>query len=306
MPIAYFITFAFYIFMTVTIDKHSGFCTGVKSAIEIAERELREKGSLYCLGEIVHNHEEVKRLKELGLTIIGIEQFETLRNCRVMIRAHGEPPVTYRIAKENNIELIDASCPIVLSLQKAIRMEFNEMKERKGQIVIYGKEGHPEVLGLIGQTDGTAIVIKGEDDFSKIDFSRPIRLFSQTTMSLDGFRETVKLMGEKMQDGDHKDLPVFKVKDSVCRQVSNRSSGIRKFAGKFDVIIFISGKNSSNGMILFEECRKSNPCSYFISGKEELQKKWFELVGSVGICGATSTPLWQMEEVEREIKRFFN
>jgi 4-hydroxy-3-methylbut-2-en-1-yl diphosphate reductase len=289
--------------MNVTIDPHSGFCFGVVHAIEAAERELKKNGKLYCLGEIVHNKMEVERLKALGMIIISEEEFKNLKNCTVLIRAHGEPPETYLVSRKNNINLIDASCRIVLNLQKKILNDFKEMEEKNGQVVIYGKEGHAEVNGLQGQTKGKAIVIGDEHDLERIDFSRAIRLYSQTTMSTDGFMNMVEMIGERVRKSTSGRTDDFKWSDSICRQVSNRSDQLRKFVQNFEVIIFVSGKNSSNGMVLYEVCKKVNQRTYLVSGKEELQKEWFNSVSDVGICGATSTPKWLMEGVMEELKK---
>jgi 4-hydroxy-3-methylbut-2-en-1-yl diphosphate reductase len=290
--------------MQVTIDPHSGFCFGVVYAIEVAERELKSTDKLYCLGDIVHNNMEVNRLKEMGLIIIDPEDLHSLHDCRVLIRAHGEPPATYQVAIRNNIELIDASCPIVLHLQNDIRYGWEEMKKKNGQIVIYGKEGHAEVNGLKGQTEGNAIIIGSESDLEKIDFSRPVRFYAQTTMGIDGFQRMVQLIGQRMQEAGPGREADFIWNDSVCRQVSNRSAQLRGFAAMYDVIIFVSGLKSSNGMILYKVCREINPDSHMISSKQELQKDWFTGKETVGVCGATSTPMWLMEDVAGEIKRF--
>ena len=289
--------------MNVTIDPHSGFCFGVVHAIEVAERELGKNEKLYCLGDIVHNNMEVGRLKDLGMTIIGQEEFKYLENCKVLIRAHGEPPETYRTAMENNIELIDASCPVVLNLQNDILSGYSEMEKKNGQVVIYGKEGHAEVDGLRGQTKGNAIVIGGEHDLGRIDFSRPIRLYAQTTMSIDGFRKVVGMMDEKVKEMIRENTGDFRWNDSVCRQVSNRSGQLQEFVKNFEVILFVSGKQSSNGMFLYEVCKNVNQRTYLVSGKEELQPDWFIGIHNVGICGATSTPKWVMEEVMEEVKK---
>ncbi len=287
--------------MEITVDSNSGFCFGVVHAIDVAERELSESPRLYCLGDIVHNNMEVTRLKNMGLEIITREDLRNLHDCRVMIRAHGEPPETYRMALENNIELIDASCPIVLNLQNSIREGYLEMEKRKGQIVIYGKEGHAEVNGLKGQTNGTAIVVGDLDDLDLIDFSRPVRLYSQTTKSVEGFGELVRIIREKMTRESQGQSIDFEWRDSICRQVSNRSGHLRDFATRFDLIIFVSGKKSSNGMILFQVCRDVNPRTYLVSGPADVDPAWFNGIHSIGICGATSTPMWLMEEIAREI-----
>lgn len=291
--------------MNVVIDKYSGFCFGVIRAIEAAERELGEHDQLYCLGDIVHNGMEVKRLSDKGLKVISHDEFSLLNNAKVLIRAHGEPPETYRIAKENKISLVDASCPIVLKLQSKIRIAYEEMKVVNGQIVIYGKHGHAEVLGLLGQTENTAIVVDNMEDIDRIDFSRPIRLFSQTTKSIEGFAKVCELISEKIKlaDKDIKDSD-FVANDSICRQVSNRSIELKNFSMNYDVIVFVSGKKSSNGMFLFDLCKSVNERTYLVSEPAELDKAWFNNVESVGICGATSTPMWLMEAVAGIIREY--
>ena len=288
--------------MNVTIDPHSGFCFGVVYAIEIAERELAKGEKLYCLGDIVHNNMEVKRLKDMGLIIIEQDELDRLKNCKVLIRAHGEPPETYRIALKNNLNLIDASCPIVLNLQNEIRYGFQEMQELEGQIVIYGKDGHAEVNGLRGQTLGKAIVIGSEKDLWKIDFSKPVHLYAQTTKSVAGFHQIVGKIKEEMEKACPGEKIDFKWNDSICRQVSNRSRQLQEFAAKYQVVIFVSGKKSSNGMILFQVCKDINRNTYLVSDREELRSEWFKGVRSVGVCGATSTPMWLMEEVAGDIR----
>lgn len=271
--------------MLVEIDKNSGFCFGVVYAIEMAEDFLNENGSLYCLGDIVHNDKEVKRLQDKGLKIIDHDQLKELHDATVLIRAHGEPPETYRIAMENKLELVDASCPVVLKLQNRVRNAHDEER----QIVILGKKGHAEVNGLIGQTQQDAVVITCEEDVEKLDFDKPISLFSQTTKSTQLLYRIKERFEAKGID--------FKFNDTICRQVSNREPELRKFSERHDVIVFVSGKKSSNGKALFGTCKEVNPNSYFISGKEELDHSWFAGARSVGICGATSTPMWLMEEV---------
>jgi 4-hydroxy-3-methylbut-2-en-1-yl diphosphate reductase len=288
--------------LLVTIDPHSGFCFGVVYAIGVAERELQNNHKLYCIGDIVHNNMEVNRLRQMGLEIISNEELESLHDCKVMIRAHGEPPDTYRIALTNNIELIDASCPIVLHLQNVIHNGYLEMKEKKGQIVIYGKAGHAEVNGLKGQTGGTALVIGNEDDLQEIDYSRPIRFYSQTTMSVEGFDKMVQIIRQRMEAASNGKPIDFVGYDSVCRQVSNRSGHLRDFAGRFDVVIFVSGRKSSNGIILYNVCKEINPRTHLVSGMDEVKEEWFIDAQSVGICGATSTPMWLMEEIGQKIK----
>jgi 4-hydroxy-3-methylbut-2-en-1-yl diphosphate reductase len=290
--------------MNVTIDPHSGFCFGVVYAIEVAERELKMGHRLYCLGDIVHNNMEVNRLKEMGLIIIEREDLNSLTDCRVLIRAHGEPPETYQLALRNNIELIDASCPIVLNLQNDIRHGYMEMVAKNGQIVIYGKDGHAEVNGLKGQTGGKAIVIGSEDDLGRIDFTRPIRFYSQTTMSLSGFHGIVGLIGDRIRQATPGQEPDFIWNDTICRQVANRSEVLRDFSLKYDVVIFVSGRKSSNGLYLYEVCRSVNPSTHLVSAVDELQREWFGSAQNVGVCGATSTPMWLMEEVASEIRQY--
>jgi 4-hydroxy-3-methylbut-2-enyl diphosphate reductase len=293
--------------MKVTIDKNSGYCFGVEYAIQMAEEELAHTDTLYCLGDIVHNSMEVKRLHEKGLRIISREQLQELTDCKVLIRAHGEPPETYQLALKNNIELIDASCPVVLKLQNRVKHAHDKMTESKGQVVIYGQKGHAEVIGLTGQTNNEAIVVTSEEDLDKIDFSRPVTLFSQTTKSTKGFYKMKSLIEARIQAqvpqaGDD----YFDANDSICRQVSNREPQLQKFSHEHQVVIFVSGKKSSNGKALFEVCRNENPRSYFVENEEEIDPSWFEPEDSVGICGATSTPLWLMEKVARHIENLPN
>lgn len=280
----------------VEIDKKSGYCFGVTRAIKKAEEELKKGTPLYCLGYIVHNTLEVERLTKLGLITIDMEQFKQLKNARVLLRAHGEPPSTYEIAKQNNIELIDASCPVVLTLQNRIKKKDKET-DHSTQTVIYGKKGHAEVVGLVGQTNDRAIVIEDIDELDKLDYTKDIHLFSQTTKPLDGFREISTEIESRMQKSAQ-----FKSYDTICRQVSNRVPNLQEFAKKHDIVFFVAGKKSSNGKVLFEVCKKSNPNSYFISNPKEVDISLVKENISIGICGATSTPKWQMEEVEKIIK----
>jgi 4-hydroxy-3-methylbut-2-en-1-yl diphosphate reductase len=289
--------------MNVTIDKNSGYCFGVEFAIQMAEDEMENCEELYCLGDIVHNGMEVKRLYAKGLRIIDREQLKELRDTKVLIRAHGEPPETYRTALENNIELIDASCPVVLKLQNRVKHAFDTDKIKGGQIVIYGQVGHAEVIGLAGQTGDEAIIVTTEEDLDKIDFSRPVTLFSQTTKSTKGFYHIKSLIEERMQQANQ-DSTAFNANDSICRQVSNREPQLTKFSVEHDVIIFVSGKKSSNGKALYSVCKQHNPNSYFVENEEELEKAWFANAESVGICGATSTPMWLMQQVADNIKKF--
>ncbi|MEI7896073.1 MAG: 4-hydroxy-3-methylbut-2-enyl diphosphate reductase [bacterium] len=289
--------------MQVTIDPHSGFCFGVVHAIEAAERELQDNSTLYCLGDIVHNHLEVERLKNRGMVTISHEDIKTLHDCKVLIRAHGEPPETYETALRNRIVLIDATCPVVLTLQNSIHRGYMEMKKNNGQVVIYGKEGHAEVNALKGQTGGTAIVTGGENDLKQIDFTRPVRLYSQTTQSADGFKKVAKLIRERMEESATAHAVDFKSHDSVCGQVSNRVVHLAGFAAQFDLVVFVSGRNSSNGIILFQVCKDVNHRTYMVSNSAEVRREWFENIQSVGVCGATSTPLWLMEDVAGEIQK---
>lgn len=278
--------------VTVEIDKESGFCFGVVNAIRKAEEELAKGETLYCLGDIVHNSREVERLKAMGLITINHEQFRLLHNAKVLLRAHGEPPETYKTAKENNIEIIDATCPVVLQLQKRIKKEYQDGEPEEKQIVIFGKKGHAEVLGLVGQAKGKAIVLEEADEMHKIDLSKDIRLYSQTTKSLNEFGTIVGYIKKHLSP-----QATFKYYDTICRQVVNRIPNISKFALSHDLIFFVSGKKSSNGKMLFEECLRVNPNSHLIDSKDEIDDSLLKEAHSIGICGATSTPKWLMEEV---------
>lgn len=284
--------------MEVSIDKGSGYCFGVEFAIKMAEDEMEGADTLYCLGDIVHNDMEVQRLGKKGLKVISREDLQQLRNCKVLIRAHGEPPETYRTAIENNIELIDASCPVVLKLQHRVKSAFDKMEKEEGQIVIYGKKGHAEVIGLTGQTLEKAIVVMEDKDLEKIDFTRPVTLFSQTTKSTKGFYELKEKIDARIREakGSVEDVD-FNANDSICRQVSNREPQLKRFSTENDVIIFVSGKKSSNGRALYEVCKKQNPQSYFVENEQEIDLDWFKHTDRVGISGATSTPMWLMERV---------
>ena len=289
--------------MLVTIDPKAGFCFGVVKTIQIAEEELKKRGKLYCLGDIVHNKMEVDRLKKLGMLFIDHEEFKKLRNTIVLIRSHGEPPETYEIAKQNNIQLIDGTCPVVKKLQYRIRAQFEDVREPDGQIVIFGKEKHPEVVGLSGQTKNRAIVITGEDDLGKIDYTRPIQIFAQTTQSISLFQNITKKIAQKYEKTKKPANTKPVVNDTICRQVSNREPHLLEFAKKHDLILFVSGKHSSNGQFLFEVCKSVNPRTYKISTPEEIQTTWFDGISSVGISGATSTPGWLLENVSDVIKK---
>jgi 4-hydroxy-3-methylbut-2-en-1-yl diphosphate reductase len=287
--------------LEVHIDKNSGYCFGVEFAIQMAEDEMASGDTLYCLGDIVHNAMEVERLAKKGLIVIDREQLNTLFNCKVLIRAHGEPPETYALALKNNIELVDASCPVVLKLQNRVKNSFDDVESKNGQIVLYGQQGHAEVIGLTGQTNEKAIVITTEEDLDKIDFTKPISLYSQTTKSTKGFY-AMKALIEKRVEESQGNAASFDANDSICRQVSNREPQLQKFSKDNDVIIFVSGKKSSNGKALYGVCKAENERSYFVENESELIADWFNAGDKVGICGATSTPMWLMEKVEAYIQ----
>ena len=275
--------------VNIEIDDNSGFCFGVVFAISMAEDILEAEGKLYCLGDIVHNDEEVSRLKAKGLQIIDHEQLKNIKNEKVLIRAHGEPPETYKLALENNIELVDASCPVVLKLQNRVREAYNDNE----QILIYGKHGHAEVKGLVGQTNGDAIVIETFDELEKYELPKKLQLFSQTTKRTKNLYKLKSTLEEKGIEVDFN--------DTLCRQVSNRDVQLPTFVKKFDKVIFVAGLKSSNGKVLFDVCKENNPNTYFVSNKNELKKEWFNENENIGICGATSTPQWQMEEIKETI-----
>lgn len=291
--------------MIVTIDENSGFCFGVTTAIETAEREL-QKGTLFCLGDIVHNGQEVDRLDKLGLETIDYDDLRTLRNVRVLLRAHGEPPSTYRIAKQNNIEIIDASCPVVLNLQKRIREKYQAIhgKNTGAQIVIFGKKGHAEVIGLEGQTNNTAIVIESISQLHQLDFTRPIYLFSQTTKSVEEFQQIVAEIKKRKIENDTSEV-VFEYHDTICRNVANRVKRLQDFARGNDVVIFVGGQKSSNAKVLFQNCMEVNSCTVFVSSEADLTPEILQqchAAEKVGICGATSTPKWLMERIKQHIE----
>lgn len=283
--------------MKVEIDSDSGFCFGVVTAIRKAEEELARGGKLYCLGDIVHNAREVERLRLKGLVTITHEDLERLHDVKVLLRAHGEPPETYETAKRNNIEIIDATCPVVLQLQRRIKRDFDDSEENGPLILIYGKPGHAEVNGLVGQTKGKAVVIQNIRELDGIDLDRDILLYSQTTKSLEGFRAIVEEIQRRKRKGS------FRYFDTICRQVANRMEKIQEFARNHDVVLFVSGAKSSNGKVLFGQCQEVNPRTYMVTGEDDLRDEWLEGAGSVGICGATSTPSWLMKRVEEEVLR---
>ena len=273
----------------IEIDNGSGFCFGVTTAIKKAEEELAAGKTLYCLGDIVHNGMECERLKQLGLVTINHEEMKQLHGVKVLLRAHGEPPSTYEIARENDIEIIDATCPVVLQLQRRIKKQYDACPE--AQIVIFGKPGHAEVLGLVGQTESKAIVIANVEEVKRLDFTRDIYLYSQTTKSLDEFHRIIEYIQEHISPE-----ATFKSFDTICRQVANRMPNISAFASRHDLVLFVCGRKSSNGKVLFNECKSVNPNSHLIEGPEEIKKEWLDGVRTIGICGATSTPKWLMEQ----------
>lgn len=282
--------------ITIEIDNGSGFCVGVVTAIEKAEAALAKDAELYCLGDIVHNSDEVKRLSDKGMRTITHDDLNCLHNVRVLLRAHGEPPSTYAVARRNGISIIDATCPVVLKLQQRIKESYKEGAACNRQIVIYGKPGHAEVNGLVGQTDGNAIVVQGVDDLDKIDYNRDVDLYSQTTMSLSGFKSVIAEIEQRMQPGAS-----FRSFDTICRQVANRVDSLRRFASEHDLVLFVSGKKSSNGRFLFSECHAVNNATRLISDENDIDVEWLKGVKRIGICGATSTPRWLMERVKAHI-----
>lgn len=288
--------------MKIEIEPRSGFCFGVENAIKIAENALSQGENVYCLGSIVHNEQEVARLHNLGLVTIDHIRFAGLKNCKVLIRAHGEPPQTYELALKNNIEIIEATCPIVSRLQERIRNEWIKSGTSGAQIVLFGKESHAEVKGLLGQTGNNSILLRNVNDINNIDFSRPVVLFSQTTLSRDKYYEIISAIKSRFEENGTDSSSMLKVNNSICGQVSNREPALMKFSRMHDIIIFVSGKESSNGRMLFEVCRSVNNRSYFISSPGDIDSSWLKGVETVGISGATSTPKWLINEVSLRIK----
>ena len=285
---------------SIEIDNKSGFCFGVVTAIRKAEEELEKTGRLYCLGDIVHNSDEVERLRSKGLITITHEEMKLLHNVKVLLRAHGEPPATYELARKNNIEIIDATCPVVLQLQRRIKETYDTACPRP-QIVIYGKNGHAEVNGLVGQTNGEAIVVEDISQLDKVDLNHDIALYSQTTKSLQGFTKIIEeISAHKSPDS------TFKSYDTICRQVANRVDHIRQFASNHQLVLFVSGKKSSNGKILYNECLDVNPNTHFISNEDEINPDWLIGIDTIGICGATSTPRWLTENVKSKVNLLIN
>ena len=281
--------------MRVEIDEQSGFCFGVVRAISEAEGALKS-GSVASLGDIVHNRVEVQRLESLGLKTISREEIPTLAGKRMLIRAHGEPPKTYALAEASGVEIIDATCPVVAALQRKVKAAYEKMCEVGGTVVILGKRGHAEVIGLTGQVDEKAIVVESEEDLQLIEFSRPIYFLSQTTQSIDKFYRLAEIMRKRLPDE-----AMFTADDTICRRVSSREEHLREFASRHDIVIFVCGRKSSNGKVLYDVCRGANERTYNIEERSELHAEWFEGVESVGICGATSTPKWLMEDIAEAI-----
>ena len=284
--------------MRVIIDDKSGFCAGVVRAISEAERALEQGGEVFCLGDIVHNRVEVQRLEALGLKTIDHAALEALTNCRVLIRAHGEPPATYTKAEQRGLSIIDATCPVVAALQRRVKRAYEKMKSCRGTVVILGKRGHAEVVGLTGQVAEDAVVVESEQDLEQVDFSRPIYFLSQTTQSVTLFNRICEAMRVRLADS-----AMLTVDDTICRRVSSREEHLRAFARSVDVVVFVCGRKSSNGKVLFEMCREENARSYNIEEASEIDSAWFAGAQSVGVCGATSTPLWLMENVAKEIEK---
>jgi 4-hydroxy-3-methylbut-2-enyl diphosphate reductase len=288
--------------MEAEIDRKSGFCFGVQNAVEIAEKALLKGENVVSLGPIVHNDKEVERLSALGLVSIDHDKFKKLKDCKVLVRAHGEPPETYETAFKNNITIIEATCPIVKKLQSKIKDTWKSGRDSNVQVVIFGKAGHAEVVGLLGQTENEGILVSGPDDLKKIDTSRPVRLFAQTTMSKRDYRAFADLLRTEMKEKGISDVDnMLQVNDTICGQVSNREPHLRTFAQKHDVLVFVSGKESSNGKMLYSVCKSVNPDTHFVSSPDEIRKEWFDGKKSAGICGATSTPKWLIEKVHKII-----
>jgi len=287
--------------MKVTIDPYAGFCFGVKKTVEIAEKELQKNEKLYCIGDIVHNQEEINRLKSSGLKITNFESLPEKKGSNILFRAHGEPPSSYRKAKQSGLHLIDGTCPIVLKLQQKIKGAYNELKKINGQVVIYGSKNHPEVIGLSGYANDEALVLESLEDIDQIDFNKPIRLFAQTTKDIEKYNLIKEAISKKTDEGNG--ASDYQYYNSICGQVSNRVPKLKDFCTENEVVVFVSGKKSSNGKFLYNICKSANIKSFFISATNELNQEWFNDIETVGISGATSTPLWLMEEIANQIKR---
>jgi 4-hydroxy-3-methylbut-2-enyl diphosphate reductase len=291
--------------MVVDVDERSGFCFGVQNAVEIAEEFLAKGEKVFSLGQIVHNDIEVERLFKMGLESINHDQFRKLKNCKVLIRAHGEPPETYYVAEKNNITIIEATCPIVKKLQSKIKETWIETRKKGGQVVIFGKAGHAEVVGLIGQTNNETILTDGKENLDKIDYKKELHLFSQTTMSVSDYKQLAETIRLRMREnGIESPEKYLHVNNTICGQVSNRQPGLKAFARKHDIVIFVSGKESSNGKMLYSICKSENPETFFISSPDDLKREWFKGKKSVGICGATSTPKWLIDSIRDLIYTF--
>lgn len=286
--------------MKITVDHDSGFCFGVKRAIEMAEAQLEKHDKLYCLGDIVHNKSEIRRLSEKGLITAGLQDIKKLKSGRILFRAHGEPPLSYRIIKENNLVLTDATCPIVKRLQEKVKKAWDYVSNVNGQLLIYGNPGHPEIIGLSGQTGDGAIIVSDPEDLSAIDPKRPVELFSQTTKSPAGYNKLEQNLRTLMKKHSEHDIPL-RVHNTICGQISRRLPLIREFAASHEVIIFVGGNQSSNAKVLFKHCKEVNPNSRFVSLPEEMEKEWFRNASTAGVCGATSTPQWLMEKIAEQI-----
>ena len=291
--------------MKIEIEKSSGFCFGVENAINMAEEALLSGDTVYCLGQIVHNEIEVERLQKLGLITIDNKQFSELKNCKVLIRAHGEPPDTYEIAARNNISIIEATCPIVKKLQNKVARAWSSGDTNKGQVAIFGKAGHAEVKGLLGQTSGNAILVSKKEDIAKIDYSQALSIFSQTTMSIREFKQIVSHIQDNYRDHGYDPALMVEVNKSICGQVSNREPALIEFVRIHDLILFVSGKESSNGKMLYEVCKRENNASYFITSFEEINPDWIKNRKSIGLCGATSTPRWLIKEIYLKLEERF-
>jgi 4-hydroxy-3-methylbut-2-enyl diphosphate reductase len=281
----------------VEIDSESGFCSGVRHAVRLAEEELKKSGKLFCLGELVHNRPEQDRLKALGLRHIDYDEFSKLQNVKVLIRAHGEAPWVYETARKNHIEILDATCPIVAKLQARVRADYNSQTERGESLVIYGKHDHPEVRALVGQTDGKAVVISTISELDGIDLNKPVHVYSQTTMNQEDYLELTGKLSEKIRNAGGDPSELLQVNNSICNHVSHRKARLETFATLHDIILLISSRESSNGRMLYNYCKSINPSSYFITDIQDLENIRFDKSLSVGICGATSTPYWQLNEI---------
>lgn len=288
--------------MKINIDPHSGFCTGVKRAVKLAETEMQEGREVRCLGEIVHNQVEVERLTQSGLSTISSDSVSDIQETNVLIRAHGEPPSTYEKLNAGRNKVIDGTCPVVIQVQKKVKKAYAESLQNNGKLIIYGKNTHPEVNGLLGQIQYDALAVTSPNELEEYDFSHPVYLFSQTTMPVNGYKELQDYIHHKMQKHFPWNEVPLQVFDTICKQVANRIPQLQKFAQEYQVIVFVGGANSSNGKVLFNACKAENPDSYFVSKASELKREWFGNRDTVGICGATSTPNWQMEEIKQEIE----